>query len=123
MAERESLKHATQLSEEIKALIRGANFAHLATLMRDGWPQVDPVWMDLEGDSILVCTSEGAARRSRLECDRPAGAQVHGKAISVQGQARRARRARYRGGTGALHRTPVRSQTDVVSPELRQLSP
>ena len=29
MAERESLKHANQLSEEIKALIRGANFAHL----------------------------------------------------------------------------------------------
>ena len=25
-----------QLSEEIKTLIRGANFGHLATLMRDG---------------------------------------------------------------------------------------
>jgi hypothetical protein len=29
---------AGQLSEEIKALVRGANFGHLATLMRDGAP-------------------------------------------------------------------------------------
>jgi len=34
---------ADQLSEEIKALVRGANFGHLATLMRDGAPHVDPV--------------------------------------------------------------------------------
>jgi hypothetical protein len=35
------------LSEEIKALVSGANFGHLATLMRDGAPHVDPVWVDL----------------------------------------------------------------------------
>jgi hypothetical protein len=29
---------ANQLSEEVKALVRGANFGHLATLMRDGAP-------------------------------------------------------------------------------------
>jgi hypothetical protein len=40
------------LSDEIKALVRGANFAHLATLMADGFPQVAPVWVDLEGDGI-----------------------------------------------------------------------
>jgi hypothetical protein len=28
-------KQADQLSEDIKALVRGANFGHLATLMRD----------------------------------------------------------------------------------------
>ena len=47
---------AEQLSEEIKALIRGANFGHLATLMRDGAPHVDPVWIDLEGETIIVCS-------------------------------------------------------------------
>jgi hypothetical protein len=30
--------------------------------MRDGAPQVDPVWVDLEGDSILVCTGEGTLK-------------------------------------------------------------
>ena len=34
---------ADQLSEEIKALVRGVNFGHLATLLRDGAPHVDPV--------------------------------------------------------------------------------
>jgi hypothetical protein len=29
---------ADQLSQEIRALVRGANFGHLATLMRDGAP-------------------------------------------------------------------------------------
>jgi hypothetical protein len=39
-----------QLSEEIKTLIRRANFGDLATLMRDGAPHIDPVWIDLEGE-------------------------------------------------------------------------
>jgi PPOX class probable F420-dependent enzyme len=57
------------LSEDVKALVRGANFAHLATLMPDGSPQNAPVWVDLEGDRILVCTGEGSlkARNTRRD--------------------------------------------------------
>ena len=57
------------LSDDIKALVRGANFAHLATLMADGSPQVAPVWVDLEGDRILVSTGERSlkARNSRRD--------------------------------------------------------
>jgi PPOX class probable F420-dependent enzyme len=76
MAERESLKRANPLSGEIKALVRGANFAHLAILMRDGWPHVDPVWMDLEGDSILVCTGESALKAKNTRRDARVGLSV-----------------------------------------------
>jgi PPOX class probable F420-dependent enzyme len=76
MAERESLKHANQLSEEIKALIRGANFAHLATLMRDGAPQVDPVWVDLEGDAILVSTRESHLKAKNTHRDTRVGLSI-----------------------------------------------
>src|SRR5262245_54423943 len=38
MAEEHHVDYANRLSEEIKALVCGANFAHLATLMRDGAP-------------------------------------------------------------------------------------
>jgi len=57
------------LSEEIEALVRGANFAHLATLMPGGSPQVAPVWVDLESDRILVSTGEGTlkARNTRRD--------------------------------------------------------
>src|SRR5207245_6593951 len=60
---------ATKLSDEIKALVRGANFAHLATLMPDGSPQVAPVWVDLEGDRILVCTGEASLKAKNTKRD------------------------------------------------------
>lgn len=57
------------LADDVKALIRGANFAHLATLMPDGSPLVTPVWVDLEGDRLLVGTGEGSlkAKNTRRE--------------------------------------------------------
>lgn len=60
---------APALSEDVKALVRSANFAHLATLMPDGSPQSAPVWVDLEGEHIVVCTGEGSlkARNTRRD--------------------------------------------------------
>ena len=57
------------LSDDIKALVRGANFAHLATLMPDGSPQVAPVWVDLEGDRIIVGTDEGSLKAKNAKRD------------------------------------------------------
>ena len=50
------------LSEDVKKLIDGPNFAHLATIMADGSPQSAPVWVLREGDRILVGTSEGSLK-------------------------------------------------------------
>jgi PPOX class probable F420-dependent enzyme len=49
---------AVSLSDAVKALLDGPNFAHLATLRKDGVPQVDPVWVGREGDLILIGTGE-----------------------------------------------------------------
>jgi len=57
------------LSDDVKALIRGANFAHLATLMSDGSPQVAPVWVDLQGDRVLVATGEGSLKAKNTKRD------------------------------------------------------
>src|SRR5437667_10806749 len=65
-----------QLSEEIKTLVRGANFAHLATLMSDGSPQVAPVWVDLEGDSILVSSGEGSLKAENTRGEAAVGVSV-----------------------------------------------
>jgi len=56
---------ALKLSDDVKTLVRGANFAHLATLMPDGAPQVAPVWVDLDGDLVLVSLGERVQLRSR----------------------------------------------------------
>jgi PPOX class probable F420-dependent enzyme len=60
---------STTLSQDVKQLIDGPNFAHLATLMADGSPQSVPVWVGREGDRILICTGEGSlkARNTRRD--------------------------------------------------------
>jgi PPOX class probable F420-dependent enzyme len=67
---------ANQLSEEISALVRGANFGHLATVMRDGAPHVDPVWIDLQGDTILVCSGTGSLKAKKTKRDPRVGLSV-----------------------------------------------
>ncbi len=57
------------LSEGVKKLFLEPNFAHLATLMADGSPQVTPVWVDLEDGRILVNTAEGRAKPRNVRRD------------------------------------------------------
>ena len=57
------------LSEGVRKLFREANFAHMATLMPDGSPQVSPVWVDLDGDRILVNSAEGRAKPRNVRRD------------------------------------------------------
>ena len=61
------------LTEEIRQLLDGANFVHLATMMPDGSPQSVPVWAGREGDRIVICTGEGSlkARNTRRDPDPP----------------------------------------------------
>jgi PPOX class probable F420-dependent enzyme len=40
-------------------LFRKKAFAHLATIMPDGKPQVTPVWVDYDGDYILINSAKG----------------------------------------------------------------
>lgn len=47
---------ARPLSADARRLLDGANYGHLATLMPDGSPKVDPVWVGREGDRVLVTT-------------------------------------------------------------------
>ena len=57
------------LADDIKQLVSGPNFAHLASLMNDGSPQVAPVWVDLERDTILVGTGEGSLKAKNTRRD------------------------------------------------------
>jgi PPOX class probable F420-dependent enzyme len=60
---------AIALSNEIRALLDGPNFAHLATLMPDGSPQSVPVWVGRDGDRILICTGEGSFKAKNTRRD------------------------------------------------------
>ena len=51
------------LDEKVKALVDGKNFGNIATIMSDGSPQVTPVWINRDGDSILVNTAMGRTKQ------------------------------------------------------------
>jgi PPOX class probable F420-dependent enzyme len=53
---------AISLPADVVRLIDGRNFAHLATLMRDGSPHSAPVWVGREGDLLVICTDEGSVK-------------------------------------------------------------
>ena len=57
------------LTPGIRALFEGKNFAHLATVMPDGSPQVSVVWVSLDGDNILVNTAEGRVKPKNVRRD------------------------------------------------------
>jgi len=60
----------TKLTGNAIKLIDGKNFASLATLLPDGSPHVAPVWVDREGDTILVNTAIGRVKQKNAERDR-----------------------------------------------------
>ena len=67
---------AQPLSAEIKALLDRANFAHLATLMPDGSPQVAAVWVGREAERILVGTGEASLKAKNTRRDPRVGLSV-----------------------------------------------
>lgn len=57
------------LTDEQKQFFRKPNFGHLATLEPDGWPQVTPVWVDVDEEHILVNTAEGRKKVRNIARD------------------------------------------------------
>ena len=65
-----------KLSEKARALLARPVLATLATVAPDGGPQVTPLWIEVDGDDLLVNTAEGRVKARNLERD-------HRVAISV----------------------------------------
>jgi PPOX class probable F420-dependent enzyme len=57
------------LPSKVKTLLSKKVFAHLATLMPDGSPQVSTVWVDVDGDVILVNSAEGRLKDRNVRRD------------------------------------------------------
>ena len=51
---------------EAHRLLDEPNFAHLATVMADGSPQVTPVWVARDGDVVLVNTVKGRLKHRNM---------------------------------------------------------
>jgi PPOX class probable F420-dependent enzyme len=60
---------ADVLSAKARALIERPVLASLATLNPDGSPQITPLWVDLDGDSVVFNTANGRKKTRNLERD------------------------------------------------------
>ena len=71
---------AIPLPDDVKRLIDGRNFAHLATTLADGSPHSVPVWVGREGDRIIISTEESSLKAKNTRRDPRDAAQPSGGA-------------------------------------------
>jgi PPOX class probable F420-dependent enzyme len=58
-----------ELSEKAKRLMKGKNFAFVATVNKDGSPQLTPTWVDTDGENVLVNTALGRQKTKNVKRD------------------------------------------------------
>jgi len=57
------------LSEKAKALLARPVIAHLATVSPDGSPQLTPLWIETDGNDLLVNTAAGRVKANNMTHD------------------------------------------------------
>lgn len=60
---------STTIDDASRALLEDKNFVHVTTLKADGTPHTAVVWIDAEGDEILLNSAVGRAWPTNLERD------------------------------------------------------
>jgi PPOX class probable F420-dependent enzyme len=65
-----------QLSDKARALINRPVLATLATIDGKGRPHLTPLWIDLDGDDLIINTAQGRAKARHLEANPEVGVTV-----------------------------------------------
>ena len=65
-----------RLPAEVRRLLDGANYGHLATLMPDGAPKVEPVWVGCEDEFVVVTTDGKSIKAKNVARDKRVGLSV-----------------------------------------------
>jgi PPOX class probable F420-dependent enzyme len=59
----------TELPDQARALLDGANLAVLATVNPDGSPQTSAIWVGRDGTDVLISSTAGLRKIRNLEAD------------------------------------------------------
>lgn len=59
----------TKLDQASCKMLEGKNFAFLATVSSDGSPRVTPMWVDTDGEHVLMNTSIGRLKERNIRKD------------------------------------------------------
>lgn len=61
---------AEKIPEAFRDILDKRGFAHLATPMKDGSPQVTPVWFDYDGSHIRINSAKGRLKDKNMRRDK-----------------------------------------------------
>ena len=82
------------LTEKQAALFTDRNWGVIATIREDGSPQATPVWIDYDGENVLINSAQGRTKVKNIERDPRAtvtvlpAADQQGGYVMVSGPAR-----------------------------------
>lgn len=57
-------------------ILNKKSFAHLATIMPDGTPQVTPVWVDYDGEFIIINSARGRVKTRNMQAGAPVAVEI-----------------------------------------------
>lgn len=59
----------TELPDAVKTMFHKKTFVHFATLMKGGGPHVSAVWVDVDGDHVLINSAQGRLKDRNVRRD------------------------------------------------------
>ncbi len=59
----------SRLTDSARKLLEGKNLLYLTTVNPDGSPQITPVWVDTDGQNVLVNTAVGRVKQKNVTRD------------------------------------------------------
>jgi PPOX class probable F420-dependent enzyme len=68
------------LTDHDHQLLDGANYLYLATINADGSPQVSPVWVETDGDLVVINTARGRLKERNVSRDPRVAVSIHDQA-------------------------------------------
>ena len=82
---------ATTIPDSFKDLFNKVAFAHLATVMADGRPQVTPVWFSYDGTHIWVNSAKGRLKDKNMRRNNQVALSIqdpdnHYRYLAIQGE-------------------------------------
>src|ERR671925_2404719 len=98
---------AIPLPPAARELLDAPNYAHLATLRADGSPRNWVVWVGLEGEHILICTSDAIWKAKDMRRDPRVALSVTDLENPYRMAAIQGRGAEVRPGQGGRYKEPL----------------
>ncbi len=59
----------TEMSSAVREMLAGSNYWQFGTINPDGRPQINPMWVDIDGDDIVMNTAIGRMKEKNLRRD------------------------------------------------------